>query len=83
MQSSSATNAQYKRSNSLLVPTAKTSAKKNEPHFNYSNQKKKAPKTKFGDTSSESSEDVTPTSRGMPATNSTTAGMGFGSRAKQ
>ena len=72
----------YKRSNSLLIP-GKAGTKKTEPHFNYSAQKKKTAPTKFGDTTSDSSDDLTPNSQGKPKTNSTTGGMTFGSRAKQ
>jgi hypothetical protein len=61
----------YKRSNSLLVPS-KAGAKKSEPHFNLSSsiQKKKTPQAKLGDnTSSSSSEDLTPPSKEKKATN--------------
>ncbi len=72
----------YKRSNSLLVPAM--GGMKKDPNFNNSNSKIKKPApAKFSDSSSQSSEDSTPNSRGKPGTNSTTGGMSFGSKAKQ
>jgi hypothetical protein len=84
--SGTATNT-YKRSNSLLAPSKLASKKGEQPGANvsqYTGLKRKPVQMKSGlDTSSESSEDDTPTARAKAGTNSTTAGMSFSSKAKQ